>query len=99
MSTTVATASRSRINEVLGELLRIVMTDDWTPEEAADHLRQQVDDDPRMLRLLLARVARATLERPTRVGRRAEVALHLAMPDATQPTTGARQPRGRRSHP
>lgn len=99
MSTSVATASRSRIDEVFGEFLRIVMTDGWTPKEAADHLRRQVDDDPRVLRLLLARVAKATLERPTRVGRRAEVALHLALPDASPPATGARRPRGRRSRP
>jgi hypothetical protein len=53
---------RSRADRASLALIRIVMTDDWTPDSAAEELSNHLDGDREVLRLLRAGVAKVNLE-------------------------------------
>lgn len=71
-------SARSRANKACAVLLRAVMSDDWQPELAARALLDEIHDDPRLLRILRARVSRVMLTRPTGISDRAAATLDCA---------------------
>jgi hypothetical protein len=68
-----------RLDQACVALLRAVMADSWSPENAAHDLLHRVDDDRRLLKLLRARVSRVMLDRPTRIAERATITLDHAL--------------------
>jgi hypothetical protein len=80
---------RTRADHASTALLRSVMADGWRPEKAARELLVRVRGDRRLLRLIRARLSRATLERPTTITDRAMTTLDLALATPVgQPTVG-----------
>lgn len=71
----------SPLERAAATLLRLVRSDTWKPEPAAQDLRARVHNDQMLLRLLHARVARAMLDRPTETDVRARATLERAMAD------------------
>lgn len=69
----------SRANKACAVLLRSVMSDDWQPEVAARTLLDEIHDDPRLLRILRAKVSRVMLTRPTQIADRAAATLDCAV--------------------
>ncbi|WP_378526980.1 hypothetical protein [Nocardioides vastitatis] len=68
-----------RIDRAVLELVRAVSADNWSPETAADRMREVAAGDPALLRHLKARVARAQLRRSTGLDARAAASLDLAL--------------------
>ncbi len=68
-----------RLDQACVALLRAVMADGWSAENAAHDLLHRVDDDRRLLKLLRARVSRVMLDRPTRIAERATATLDRAL--------------------
>lgn len=73
------TVGRSRVDQAAVALLRAVMADGWRADQAADELLLRTRGDSRLLRALRARVARAVLDRPTRIHNRATVTVDKAL--------------------
>lgn len=61
-------------------LIRLVLDDAWSPEQAATHLRARVVDQA-VLRRVRARVLNALAERPTPVAQRAARTLDALLDD------------------
>lgn len=76
------TLFRSRVDHASATLLRSVMADGWRPETAARELLATIRFDRRVLLLMRARLAKAALQRPTRITDRAAVTLELAITTA-----------------
>lgn len=70
---------RTRVDLASRILLRAVMADEWRAEEAARELLGRVRGDVQLLKVLRARIARAMLERPTRIGARAAATVDHAL--------------------
>lgn len=70
---------RSRADHACALLLKVAMADDWQPETAARALLDEIHEDPRLLRILRARVSRAMLLRPTQIANRAAATLDCAV--------------------
>lgn len=74
------------VGVVLLTLVRLTADEAWTPQWAAERLRQRVDDDGVLWRAR-ARVGWALLDRPSRFGERAASTLDVALglPPAQRP--------------
>lgn len=92
------TLFRSRVDHASATLLRSVMAAGWRPETAARELLATVRFDRRVLVLMRARVAKAALQRPTRITDRAAATLELALTTAERPHTSPLVPRQGGAH-
>ncbi|GAB2741209.1 hypothetical protein [Nocardioides pakistanensis] len=70
---------RSRADQACAVLLKVAMADGWQAETAARTLLDEIHEDPRLLRILRARVSRAMLLRPTAIANRAAATLECAV--------------------
>jgi hypothetical protein len=73
------TVARGRVDQAAVALLRAVMAEGWRPDQAADELLLRTRADSTLLRALRTRVARAVLDRPTRIHNRATVTVEKAL--------------------
>lgn len=73
------TSLGSPANKACALLLKTVMAEDWQPETAARALLAEIHGDPRLLRILRAKVSRAMLTRPTEIAGRAAETLDCAV--------------------
>jgi len=80
----------TRLDAAMASLVRIVLADGWSAQAAAHDLRTHADVDPGLLRRARVRVARAALDRPSRVSYRAAATLDQALADIE--ATGSSHP-------